>query len=113
MNKVFISVLCVVFLLVLGDCVSTYLCLSTPAPEHLNVWEANLLSAWSFQAIGLVPGLVAFIAIKAAGLVIIYNWAQRGSRERLIFTGLMVGVAVMTAYVNYNNFYIYHLLSTS
>ena len=109
-SRTLLVILCVVFALVVGDCVSTYLCLTAPVLEEIEVWEANPLSEWLFQTIGLVPGLLAFVAVKAAGLVIIYHWGKRSPGECLLWSVMMVGAALITAYVNYNNFYIYYLL---
>jgi uncharacterized protein YacL len=108
-SKALFAILCVLFVLILGDCVSTYLCLTTPSPEY-NVWEANPVSEWLFQAIGLVPGLVIFALAKAIALLIVWKWAHVSPGHMLLFLILMGGSIPVTAYVNYNNFHIYYLL---
>ncbi|KKK80344.1 hypothetical protein LCGC14_2824460, partial [marine sediment metagenome] len=84
-NKYLISVLWVVFFLVVGDCISTYLCLTTPVPEGVKVWEAQPLSQQIFQHWGLVPGLMIFFAAKSIFLYIVYKWAQTHRVMHLFF----------------------------
>jgi len=110
-NLLFV-ILCVLFVLIVGDCVSTYLCLTTPPPEDIRVWEVNPVSAWMFERWGIVSGLVIFVLVKAIALIFIWKWAHRSPKRMLVSTWLMSGAILMTAYVNYNNFYIYHLLVT-
>ncbi len=109
-NKYLISILCVAFFLVVGDCISTYLCLTTPLPEGVKVQEANLMSQWMFQYWGLVPGLMIFLAVKSISLCIIYKWAQTHHITHLFFRGTMTVTILITGYVNYNNWSIYYKL---
>jgi hypothetical protein len=111
-SKALLAILYVVFVLIVGDCVSTYLCLTTPVPESISVWEANPLSEWMFQHWGIVSGLVIFLLTKVIGLIIIWKWAHTSPGHMLLFLILMSGAVLVTAYVNYNNFYIYYLLVT-
>ena len=98
------------FVLIVGDCVSTYLCLTTPPPEGTSVWEANPISVWMFQRWGIVSGLVIFALAKAIGLIILWKWAHTSPGHMLLFLILLGGAIPVTAHVNYNNFYIYYLM---
>lgn len=109
MSKALLAILCVLFVLIVGDCVSTYFCLTTPSPGH-NVWEANLVSAWMFEHWGLVSGLVIFVLAKAIALITIWKWAHVSPGHMLLFLILVGGSIPVTAYVNYSNFSIYYLL---
>lgn len=110
MSKALLAILCVLFVLIVGDCVSTYLCLTTPPPEGTSVWEANPISVWMFQRWGIMSGLVIFALVKAICLIIIWKWAHTSPGHMLLFLTLMSGSVLVTAYVNYNNFYIYAML---
>lgn len=97
------------FLLVIGDCVSTYLCLSTVS-EQYRVYEANLLSDLVFGWVGMVPGLVIMGIGKALGLVFLcLVYARRPKRRAVVILGLLF-LVLMTAYVNANNWSIYWML---
>ncbi len=109
-SKALFAVLCVLFVFILGDCVSTYLCLTTPPPEGIAVWEANPVSEWMFQHLGIVSGLAIFVLAKGIALIIVWKWAHVSPGHMLLFLILMSGAILVTAYVNYNNFYIYYLL---
>lgn len=97
--------------LVIGDCVSTYLCLTTPTDEY-NVGEANLLSAWLFAQVGLVQGLALSTMIKATLSVWLYRIVQ--SRPHLLtFSTLGMAFAVSsTLWANLNNWYIWSVISS-
>ena len=111
-SKALLAILCVLFVLIVGDCVSTYLCLTTPVPEGLSVWEANPISEWMFQRWGIVSGLTIFVLSKGIALIIVWKWAHTSPGHMLLFLVMMSGATLITAYVNYNNFYIYYLLVT-
>lgn len=109
MKNLLVDVMTVLFLLIIGDHVSTYLCLTTPT-ETYKVWEVNPISAWGFGLIGLVPTLILQLVIKGVALVWAYRWAQRSMLHYRFMWFIMIGAVLITGYVNYNNFYIYMLL---
>ena len=110
-NKLLLSIFGVLYLLVIGDCVSTYLCLTT-VNEGYSAWEGNPASAWIFQQLGLIPGLGAMLVAKALGILIL-NALSKRSRSSYVFILVgMLGAVLITGYVNYNNWYVYsHLIS--
>lgn len=97
------------YLLIIGDCVSTYLCLTTISDTY-RVWEGNLISAWLFELVGLVPGLVLFALVKAVGLVWLYRLAMKSERRYIWIVSMMSVAFCITAYANFNNWRILHLM---
>lgn len=110
-SKLLLSIFGVLYLLVLGDCVSTYLCLTTPSPNH-NISEANPVSAWTFSLIGLVPGLTLMAAGKAIGLVILYRLAMSKAHTYWLIAGGMSVALFITLYANLNNWYILYVITS-
>ena len=109
-NKLLLSSLFLLLFLGLGDCVSTYLCLSVSSPDYY-VSEVNPLSAWAFDLVGIVPGLVILSAPKIAGLAVLYKLAMsRGNTYWPITGGLILSV-VLVFVANINNWYILHVLT--
>lgn len=97
------------FVLNLGDCVSTYLCL-TALHESYNVGEANPLSAWLFAQVGLVHGLALSSVIKVALSVWLYRLVLR-QPGLLTFATLGMAFAVSSVlWANLNNWYIWSLI---
>ncbi len=105
-SKLLLPIFCVVLLLIVGDCVSTYYCLTTPSPG-IRVWEANPLAEWLFQKVGLVPGLALHVVVKGILLVLLYRLTERSKVSRRIILGGMTGAALLMGYVNYSNWSIY------
>jgi hypothetical protein len=99
------------FLLIVGDCVSTYFCLTTASDEY-QVWEFNPISDWMFQAWGLIPGLLVFVLVKGLGLIYLYKRASVSILRHKIVCVFIVGAILITGYVNYNNWSIYALLKS-
>lgn len=96
-------------LLVIGDNVSTYLCLTTSSDVY-HTWEANPISAWMFQAFGMIPAMLLQTVIKLAALVWVYSLIG-DSRSNLRVTWVTVMLLiVVTGYVNLNNWYAYSLM---
>lgn len=108
-NSLLLELFLVLFLLIAGDCVSTYLCLTTFSERYL-AWEANPVTAWLFAAIGLLPGLSLMLVGKSLMFIPLYKLAQlsRGL-YRFILLGTLLAV-LLTAWVNYNNWSLYTLL---
>jgi len=110
-NKLLLSIFGILYLLVIGDCVSTYLCLTT-FNDGYTAWEGNLVSAWLFQQLGLIPGLGAMLVAKALGIVILNVLSKRSRSNYVVVLVGMIGAVLITGYVNYNNWYVYsHLIS--
>jgi hypothetical protein len=106
------DILGLLFLLILGDCLSTYLCLTSPVPEGWQVTEVNLISVWMFENWGLVPGLIVFATVKGIALYLMYHWVMTWPLWAYrLWTLIMVGAVILTALVNYNNWSIYAVLS--
>lgn len=103
-----ISMTCL-FLLVLGDCWSTYLGLITPNVGY-HVWEYNQLSGWMFQTFGLIQGLVIFALVKGLGLVYLYTLSKKSAFNNKVISVMVVGAILITGYVNLSNWHIYMML---
>lgn len=110
MSKALLAILCVLSFLIVGDAVSTYLCLTIPTPEGIDVWEYNPVAEWTFRHLGLVPGLLTSLLVKALGLIFIWKWAHQSRGRMLFYLTFMCGAVLLTAYANFNNWYIYYRL---
>jgi hypothetical protein len=111
-SKFLAEVMGLLFLLILGDFVSTYLCLTTPN-EFYKVWEVNPLSAWMFGVMGIVPALALQAAIKGGALIWCHHWSQRSMLHYRVMWIMMLGALLITGYANVNNWQIYHLLRSA
>jgi len=106
-NKLLLFALSLLLLLLLGDNLSTYLCLTSPDRGHI-VSEMNPISAWMFGSLGLVPSLTIQMVIKVIGVVFLYWWAKtRADTCRRITVGVSVA-ALMVLGANVNNWWIYY-----
>ena len=107
-SKILVEVLILNLLLVLGDNLSTYLCLN----GSVATTEANPLSAWIFESVGLVEGLTISTVIKTILLYCIHLFYIYRPKLRAI---LMIGswlTLFLLIYVNLNNWYIVYLLNS-
>ena len=107
-----LTILGTLSLLVIGDGVSTYLCLTTQSASY-EVWEANPITNWVFSIIGIGPGLLLDTVIEIGVLIWLYFLAIRKPRW---YTPVIAGttfVALMTAYATWNNWSIYYALIES
>jgi len=110
-NKLLLAIFGVLALLILGDDVSTYLCLTTPS-ENYNTTEANPLSAWMFGLMGIIPALTLQGVVKGGGMVVLYKmgtlWNPR--TYKLIAWG-MGGAVLVTLLANLNNWYTLYIIT--
>ncbi len=106
-NKFLLSVFILLYLLIVGDCVSTYFCL-TASTSAYRVWEGNPVTNWLFQWVGLVPGLVLLAVAKAVGLFYLFAVAKTGRVYYLLILIGMLGATLIAGYVNYNNWSVYY-----
>ena len=106
-NKLLLVISVLLYLLIIGDCISTYYCLTTPTLTY-EVREGNPATAWLFQQVGLVTGLWLLLVVKAVGLVYL-SAISKHCRVRYwtVLVG-MVGAILVTGYVNYNNWSVYY-----
>jgi hypothetical protein len=106
---ILLGLTCIYLFMVFGDCVTTYLCLTTPN-EAYQVWEGNLLSAWLFTQVGLVQGLALASGAKVLALVWLYRLVRhRPELAKLACLGL--AVATSTAlWATLNNWYIWSVI---
>jgi hypothetical protein len=92
-----------------GDCVSTYLVLTTPT-ETYRVWEGNVLSAWLFAQVGLVQGLALATTVKALMLAGLYRLvARRADLRTLAVLGMAFAINTHL-WANLNNWYIWGVI---
>ena len=106
-NKLLLFALSLLLLLVLGDNLSTYLCLTSPARGHI-VSEVNPISAWMFGYLGLVPSIAIQMVLKVVGVVFLYWWARtRADTCRRITVGVSIA-SLMALVANVNNWWIYY-----
>jgi hypothetical protein len=108
-NKLLLSIFGLLYLLVIGDCVSTYLCLTTVSDSYA-AWESNPISAWIFQQLGLIPGLVAMLVVKGFGVLILNVMSKKNKSNYIVILVGMLGAVLITGYVNYNNWGVYYHL---
>lgn len=108
-SKPLVDVMLLLFLLIIGDNVSTYLCLTT-STETYKVWEANPISAWLFQSVGMVNGMILQLITKGIALVWLYHYSTKSMMHYRLVWFMMLGAVLITGYVNYSNWSIYALL---
>ena len=110
-SKLLLSIFGALTLLILGDDISTYLCLTAAAPDYV-VSEANPLSAWMFGLIGIIPALALQGVVKGAGMAILYKMATLWSPRtyKLIAYGMGFAV-VVTLGANLNNWYVLYVIT--
>ncbi|HXV37253.1 MAG TPA: hypothetical protein VEC18_08890 [Myxococcota bacterium] len=77
---------------------TTYLCLREPFAGW-EVTEANPLSSWLFQTVGLVPGLLVDSALTIAAVVFLLKTTRLPLPVKHGFLGLVV-LATAVAVVN-------------
>jgi hypothetical protein len=79
---------------------TTYLCLRSPV-SGWQVTEANPISDWLFQVVGLVPGLLVDSAVTVAAVAFLLT-----TRRLPIFVkkGFLTLVVVSTGYAVFNNY---------
>ena len=109
-SKFLLAIFGVLTLLILGDDVSTYLCLTVPSPHH-NVSEMNPVSAWMFGLLGIIPALALQGAVKGVGMVVLYRLAMRKPHTyKLIAWGM--GIALIPSlFANVNNWRILYVIT--
>ena len=108
-SRLLLPIFCVILLLVVGDNVSTYYCLTIPS-DTFQVVEVNPLSRWLFQKVGLTTGLVLNGIYKGILMVPLYRLAKRSeSRSKVVLFMSVVGLLIMS-YANYNNWSVYYSL---
>lgn len=105
----FLGLIFAYLILNLGDCVSTYLCL-TASSAHYSVGEANPFSAWLFAQVGLVQGLVLSTMGKTCISVWLYRAILRLPELRVLATLGMAFAVSSTLWANLNNWYIWSML---
>jgi uncharacterized protein YacL len=86
-------------LLSAADHWTTYLCLRTPVEGWL-VSEANPISEWLFQTLGLVPGLMIDSVVTVIAVVFLVTTSLL---PRVVKTVFFVFVIGWTAYAVMNN----------
>jgi hypothetical protein len=111
-SKLLLSIFGILYLLVLGDCVSTYFCLTVEAPGY-SIYEANPLSEAVFSAVGMMEGLALMAGLKALGLVVLYKMAMNNTHTYLLIAIGMACAALITLLVNVNNWYILYVVTQS
>lgn len=88
-----------VLLFNVADNATTFLCLRQPVPGY-EVFEANPVARWLFDAIGLTEGLALEMAITT-GAVAFLIWTGRISHPaRLLLLGILT---VLPAWASANN----------
>lgn len=78
---------------------TTYLCLRSPV-NGWQVTEANPISAWLFQLIGLSPGLWIDTVATVIGMIFLVRTRLVPEEVKLLFLAVVVG---STAYAVQNN----------
>jgi len=79
---------------------TTYLCLRAPVAGW-EVTEANPLSDWLFQSIGLVPGLLVDSLVTVSAVIFLLTTRRLPNFVKLAFFSLVVA---STGYAVFNNF---------
>jgi hypothetical protein len=79
---------------------TTYLCLRQPVSGWL-VTEANPISQWLFEAIGLVPGLLTDSVVTVAAVAFLLTTRRLPDLAKKAFFGLVV---ISTGYAVVNNY---------
>jgi hypothetical protein len=99
----------VTVLLSAADHWTTYLCLRSPV-SGFDVTEANPLSAWLFQSVGLTEGLVidSLLTIAALAFLITTPWLPRPAKMTFL-----VAVIGWTGFAVANNLQAIYLLGLS
>lgn len=84
----------------IADAVTTYYALTKPTLDHVEAVEANPITAWMFDAVGLVPGLVVSTMLPVA----VFFWFAKTERApyKAKFLLLLFAVAI-TTYAASNN----------
>lgn len=108
-NRLLLSVFVLLMFLVVGDCVSTYYCLTT-ATDTYQVREGNVVVGWLLQQVGLVEGLTLLAAAKATGLVYLFVAAKVNRAHYLTILVGTLGATLITGYINYSNWSVYYTL---
>ncbi len=108
--RTLVGLLVLLYLLVLGDTLSTYLCLGTFS--NPAVIEANPFPRWIFETMGLGLGSTALAFSKSVLLYFLYLIHEHRPKSRRVITiGVWVTLAAMTI-TNLNNWYIVYRLLT-
>ena len=79
---------------------TTYVCLRHPV-SGWDVMEANPLSDWLFQAVGLVPGLIVDSGVTVAAVAFLLSTRRVPVPVKKAFFVLVV---ISTAYAVFNNY---------
>jgi len=79
---------------------TTYLCLREPVSGWL-VSEANPISQWLFQSVGLIPGLLVDSAVTVAAVVFLLTTRRV---PNFVKKGFLSCVIVATGYAVFNNY---------
>jgi len=79
---------------------TTYVCLRHPV-SGWDVMEANPLSDWLFQSVGLVPGLLVDSVVTVAAVMFLLNTRRV---PVLVKKSFFVVVVISTAYAVVNNY---------
>lgn len=87
-------------LLSAADHWTTYLCLRQPVPGW-QIDEANPISQWLFEAVGLVPGLILDSGITLAALAFLVTTRHVPGALK---TASLAVIAFSTGYAVLNNF---------
>jgi hypothetical protein len=81
------------------DNLTTLRCLSDPAPGF-GVYEANPLAAWTFDAVGLRPGLAVEMVLSALAIAFLVYSKSFSLRLRM---GILIAMVVLPAWAALNN----------
>ena len=79
---------------------TTYVCLRNPVSGWL-VTEANPISEWLFQAVGLIPGLLVDSAVTVAAVAFLLTTRRV---PNFVKKGFLTLVVVATGYAVINNY---------
>jgi len=79
---------------------TTYVCLRQPI-SGWQVTEANPISQWLFESIGLVPGLLLDSAVTIAAVAFLLTTRRLPDVVKKVFLGLVI---VSTGYAVVNNY---------
>jgi hypothetical protein len=99
----------VTLLLSAADHWTTYLCLRSPV-SGFDVTEANPFSAWLFESVGLVEGLIidSVLTLAALAFLLTTRWMPRPAK--VVFLITVIG---WTGFAVANNLKAIHLLGLS
>jgi len=81
------------------DNFTTFRCLAEPI-AGVQVYEANPLAAWTFDSVGLVPGLLTEMLLSALAITFLVYSTTFSLRVRI---AILVAMVVLPAYAVVNN----------